>query len=290
MSINEDVMTEVFSRVYEKAVKKLPDDVKAALTEAYDKEAKPVAKKNLEVILQNIKLAEEKDTVICQDAGVPSFFVRMGPKIEVKGNICKAATEGIRRATLQAPLLPQTVHPISRYNPGTNTGEGAPILYFDICPDIEYLEIMAVPIGGGSEAFSKQKIFSVTHSISAIKRFVIDSVVESGGQPCAPLIVGVGIGGSFDSVGILAKKASVRNLLKRNPDPAIEELESELLTAINKTGIGSMGLGGDTTALAVNIEIGFSHVVLTPVAIKTGCFALRRATARINPDASVVYL
>lgn len=290
MAINEEIIAEVSGHLYEKALKKMPDDVVACLKDSYNRETNPLAKNTLGVILQNIKIAEEKDVIVCQDTCIPAYFVRMGTKIGVEGDLCKGIAEGARRATLQIPLIPHAVHPITRYNPETNTGERVPILYFDICPHMDFLEIMAVPMAGGGEIFSKQKIFESSTSISQIKKYVVDTVIETRGNDCAPLVVGIGIGGSFDSVGRLAKEAAFRNLATRNPDPSVEKIENELLTAINKTGLGPMGLGGDTTALALNIEIGYSHRVHTPVAIKIHCWAVRRAGARIHPNGDVVYL
>ena len=290
MAITEEVISDVCGCLYEKALKKMPGDIIASLQESYDRETNPVAKWNIQVILLNIQIAEEKDLLVCQDTCIPSYVVKMGTPIQVQGDITKAIAEGARRATLHIPLIPHAVHPITRANPGTNIGERVPLLHFDIVPGADFLEIMAIPMAGGGEIYSQLKMFDYTASLALIEKFVIDTVMGTGGNDCAPLIVGIGIGGSFDTVAKSARDAAIRNLSERNRDPSIEKMERELLTAINKIGFGPMGLGGDTTALAVNIEIGFNHRVITPVAVKVHCWAVRRARARIDGDGNVTHL
>lgn len=290
MAITEEVISDVCSRLYEKALKKMPEDIIASLQESSNRETNPVAKWNLQIILQNIQVAEERDLLVCQDTCIPSYVVKMGTQIHVQGDIYKAIAQGACRATRQIPLVPHAVHPITRVNPGTNIGERVPLLHFDIVPEADFLEIMAVPMAGGGEIYSHLKMFDYTASLALIEKFVIDTVIATGGNDCAPLIVGIGIGGSFDTVGRLAREAAIRNLSERNHDPVIEKIESELLTAINKIGFGPMGLGGDTTALAVNIETGFNHRVITPVAVKIHCWAVRRAGARIDGNGNVTVL
>jgi tartrate/fumarate subfamily iron-sulfur-dependent hydro-lyase alpha chain len=290
MAITEAIISDVSEHLYEKALKRMPGDIIASLRESCNQETSPVARWNLRVILQNIKAAEEKDLLVCQDTCIPSYIVKMGTRVHVQGDLYRAIALGAQRATQQIPLIPHAVHPLTRGNPGTNVGERVPLLHFDIVPDADFLEIMAVPMAGGGEIYSKLKMFDYTASVAAIHQFVIDTVIATGGNDCAPLIVGVGIGGSFDTVGKLARDAAIRNVSERNGDPAVEKIERELLAAINEIGIGPMGLGGDTTALAVNVEIGFSHRVITPVAVKIHCWAVRRARARIDGDGKVTHL
>jgi fumarate hydratase subunit alpha len=290
MAITEAIISDVCEHLYEKALKRMPGDIIASLQESCDRETNPVAKWNLQAILQNIQAAEERDLLVCQDTCIPSYVVKMGTRIHVQGDIYKAIAQGAQRATLQIPLIPHAVHPLTRVNPGTNVGEKVPLLHFEILPEADFLEIMAVPMAGGGEIYSKLKMFDYTATLDPIKKFVSDTVIATGGNDCAPLIVGIGIGGSFDTVGKLARDAAIRNLSERNGDPAVEKIEGELLAAINKIGFGPMGLGGDTTALAVNIETGFSHRVITPVAVKIHCWAVRRAAARIDGNGKVTHL
>ncbi|MEM3462685.1 MAG: fumarate hydratase [Candidatus Bathyarchaeia archaeon] len=290
MPISEELIRDTVSKLYEKALKELPADVLEALRRAYERETNAIAKTILSAILENSKMAKERNLLICQDTCIPAYWVRMGTRAVVGGDPIKAIGEGSRMATQSIPLIPHCVHPLTRANTGTNVGIHVPVLHTDLLPGADYVEITAMPIGSGSEtAPSALRIFSYADPIWAIKKFILDTVVEAGGKPCPPIIVGVGMGTSFDYVGWLAKMAAFRPLNLRNPDPEVERMEGELLNAINGTGIGPMGMGGDTTALAVNIEVGHTHTTEMPVAVKLLCWAARRASARIYSDGRVEY-
>jgi fumarate hydratase subunit alpha len=288
VAITETAIADVVATLYERVLKELPDDVMAALKKAHAMENNPIAKSNLAALIENAEVAKQKDLVLCQDTCLPSYWLKVGTEAKIEGDLGKAIKEGTQRATQKVPLIPHCVHPITRVNTGTNTNGHVPILHTELLPNCDYVEITAVPIGAGCEtAPSSLKIFSSSEPMENIKRFILDTVVNAGGNPCPPTIVGVGIGTSFDYVAHLAKIAALRPLDKRNPDPVLAEMEEELLKAINETGIGPMGMGGDTTSLAVNIEIGHTHTPCQPVAVKLQCWAARRMAARIHPDGKV---
>jgi fumarate hydratase subunit alpha len=287
---NYQIVEEAAKELYIRALKFLPPDVTAALEKAYSRETDDIAKSILKTILQNIEVAKNKRLLICQDTGLPIFFVKIGSQFLVDGvRIAAALENGARRATLEHPFRGSSTHPLTRVNPQTSVGKGLPIIHWEFEEDSDVLDILMVPKGSGSENMSAMKMFIPADGVKAIKKFVVDTVVESGGNPCPPGIIGVGIGGTADLVGVLAKKAICRPVGSNNPDPELAKMEDELLEAINATGIGPMGLGGDTTALAVHIESAYTHITLNPVAVNTQCWAARRMRAKIDRDGNVEY-
>jgi len=195
------------------------------------------------------------------------------------------------RATKEVPLRPNAVNPIIGGNSGDNTGNHIPFINYDFIPGVDYLEITVFPKGGGSENMCALGMLKPGQGINGIKKFVIDTIINAGGQPCPPGVVGVGIGGGADIALKLAKKQVMRPIGERHPDPEIAKLEEDLLKAINMTGIGAMGLGGDfSTALDVKIEYAHRHPASLPAAVAYQCWAARRSTARIYPDKRVEYL
>jgi fumarate hydratase subunit alpha len=193
---------------------------------------------------------------------------------------------GVARATKEIPLRPNVVDPISRHNTGSNVGAGMPNIHYEPAKG-DFIEITFMPKGAGSENMTVLRMLDPTKGIKGIKEAVLDAVVSAGGRPCPPSVVGVGIGGTADSVMILAKKAVLRPLGQSSPDPDVAMLEEELTEMLNSTGIGPMGLGGRTTALGVMVEKGDCHTASLPVAVNIQCWAARRASARIYPDGNV---
>jgi len=282
----EDVAKELYIR----ALKLLPPDVKEALQRAYKRETNPTARTIFETIFKSIELSETKDMILCQDTGLPIYMVKVGSRFPVDGaRVTTALTEGAKRATLEYPFRGSSLHPVTRENPQTSVGKGLPIIYWDFDSEADWLDILMMPKGSGSENMSAMKMFIPADGLSAVKKFVIDTVVASGSNPCPPGIIGVGIGGTADLVTFLAKKAIVRPVGSRNPDPFFAKLEEELEEAINSTGIGPMGLGGDITTLAVQIEWAYTHITQNPVAVNTQCWPARRARAKIWADGRVEY-
>jgi fumarate hydratase subunit alpha len=288
----EDVIMKTCYELLSRAAIRLPRDVKAALTQAYEKESKKTGKTQLRAILDNVDLAEKLNTSICQDTGIPLFFVRWGLRsglcIDIRGPIM-AATQ---KATIDVPLRPNVINPLTNENPGTNVGWGVPYIYWFLDPESDYLEITAVPKGFGCEAKSTLVFITTSESMpEAVTRCVIDNTLDAMGEPCPPTIVGLGIGGTGDIAMHMAKIAILRSPVgSPNPDPYVAKLERRVLAALNRTGLGPMAMGGDTTALAVHAEICGTHTAVVPVGIAYQCWAARQSTARIYPDGRVIYL
>jgi fumarate hydratase subunit alpha len=284
------LIEDVGKKLYIRALKILPPDVRKALQNAYDRETNQIARTIFDTIFKNIETADKNNMLICQDTGLPIYIVEIGSRFPVDGYKIKIAlTEGAKRATLEHPFRGSSLHPITRENPQTSIGKGLPIIYWDFNPDTDYLDILMIPKGSGSENMSALKMFTPAQGLNSVKKFIIDTVAASGGNPCPPGIIGVGIGGTFDQVSVLAKKAIARPVSSRNSDPLFSELEQELEQAINSTGSGPMGLGGDITTLAVHIEWAYTHITLNPVAVNTQCWPARRARAKIWANGRVEY-
>jgi len=281
--MEDTLIEEAVIALLRRAVTTLPGDVLAALEASLLIERDPAAKRELGRIIENVQEAGACTLPMCQDTGLPVFFARMG--LTVPG-FEEAVARGVRRATEEVPLRKNVVHPLTRQNTGDNTGKGMPYVYYT-CESSAHIELTAMPTGGGSENMSALAMLNPSGGLPASKGCVLDTVVRAGGKPCPPVIVGVGIGGTSDECMALAKKALLRRVGSRNPDPAAARLEMELMYAINRTGIGPMGLGGDTTALAVHVEYVYCHTASLPVAVNFQCYAARRATARIYKDGSI---
>jgi fumarate hydratase subunit alpha/L(+)-tartrate dehydratase alpha subunit len=290
-----DVVEDVCRDLYIRALKDIPQDVRAGLKRGYDAESsagQKTASKVMLTVLENIKLADEKDMMVCQDTGLAIYKVLVGQNfppldmVELKERI-KVAAE---RATKEHPLRSNTVHPLTRKNTQTNTGQGIPSIKIDFVADSDNLEIWMAPKGSGSENMSFLRMLKPADGVKAVKKFVLECVFDSGANPCPPTIVGIGIGGTSDMAAAMAKEASsFRKVGTKSPDPLVAQLETELLNLINQTGIGPQGLGGVTTAMAVNIEWAHTHISQLPVAVNMQCWRGERACATIDADGNVTY-
>lgn len=281
-SVIEDTVVELLRL----AVTKLPADVEAVLKRIFEEETAPASRMQMKAILENLRLAEETGTPLCQDTGIHVFFVKLGAEC---GDIEKLIRKGVERATREVPLRPNAVHPISRKNPGTNLGVHMPYIYYEPGGD-GCLEITVMPKGAGSENMSQLSMLTPSAGEKGIKEFALNTVLRAGSNPCPPVLIGMGIGGSADICMGLAKKALLRPIGSSNPDPDMARLEKELYGALNGIGIGPMGLGGRNTLLGFHIEHAFCHTASHPVAINIQCWAARKATARIHPGGKVEYL
>ncbi len=288
--INQKLIEEVCVKLLGRAATNLPADVENALKKAFEEETSDIAKTQLRAILDNMKLAEETCKPMCQDTGVPIFYVEVGTEARVEGNIEEGIKNAVLRATEEIPLRPNVVHPLTRENPGTNVGQKMPYINYSLSPGRDYIEITAFPKGVGSENMSALGMLKPVEGIRGVKRFVLDTVIAAGSQPCPPIIVGVGVGGSADIAMKLAKEALLRPLDQKHPEEPIANLEKELLEAINSTGIGPMGLGGKTTSLGVNVEYAYTHTGGLPVGVNIQCWAARKATAKIHSDGRVEWI
>ena len=289
-SFDYKIVEEAAKESYIRALCDLPPDVRDALKRAYEKETKPTAKEIFRAMFKAVEISDQKKTLICQDTGLPIYMVKIGAGFHWDGAELKERMyEGARRATQEFPFRSSSTHPLTRVNPQTSVGLRLPVIYFDFIKDADYLDILMVPKGSGSENMSAMKMFTPAEGVSALKKFVLDTVVESGGNPCPPGVIGVGIGGTSDLVTRLAKEAIVRPVGQQNEDPELAKMEVELEEAINATGMGPMGLGGDITTLAVHIEMAYTHITQNPVAVNAQCWPARRSRARIYPDGRVEY-
>lgn len=281
-------MAQTAKELYLRALKVLPPDVKAALARALERERHPRARQTLAVMLENIDVAERRDLLVCQDTGTPIYRLRIGRGLTYDGPLLMAAiAEGVVQATREHPLRSSVCHPLTRANPQTNTGERIPVVDLEFMEASGHLELKMMPKGSGSENMSFLKMLSPADGVAGIKRFVLQCVVDAGGKGCPPTLVGIGLGGTADLAMKLAKEAIWRPIGSAHPDPVLAALEAELLAAINSTGIGPMGLGGDTTALAVQVEYAYTHITQNPVAVTLQCWRGERAAARIYPDGRV---
>ncbi|MGB2728218.1 MAG: fumarate hydratase [Halobacteriota archaeon] len=290
----KELIRDVTITILRRAETTLPGDVKEALARAYECETNEIAKVQLEAMLENVKLAEEMQRPLCQDTGIPLFYVKLGSGNVNLQDIESGIREGVKEATEIIPLRPNVVDAITRAGgEAANVGDRMPYINYRIETDIDGLEITAFPKGGGSEnvsAFNMLTPKPEEEAVKEIKKFVLEAVLNAAGKPCPPTIIGVGIGGSADMAMSLAKTALLRPVGARNEDARIARIEEELLDAVNDTGIGPMGLGGKTTALDVHIETADTHITSLPVAINFQCWAARKASAKIYSSGEVEYL
>jgi len=286
---NADALFEDLGRrLYLEAQIDIPPDVRAALHEAVARETQPGARGILTTMLRAIEVSDRKQTLVCQDTGIPIFWITIGREIAVDGAaMLDALRRGVERATRETPLRSSIVSPIGRKNRQTSSGEGVPVFHVEFSSAIDHIDIVMMPKGSGSESMSFLKMLTPADGEGGVKKFILETCVGAGGRPCPPTIVGVGIGGSSDLCMTLAKKATLRPVGQRHPDPAIAALEVELRDAMNSTGIGPMGLGGDTTVLDVHVETAWTHITLNPVAVNMQCWRGERRRARVYRDGRV---
>jgi fumarate hydratase subunit alpha len=284
MHHDDELIEEVTVRLLKTAATSLPPDILEALEKASRTETDPVAKVQLETILKNVELGGMRLLPMCQDTGLPLFYVSG----QCDEGIIPAIRRGVERATRTIPLRPNVVNPITRMNGGNNLGDMMPLIHFEPAGH-EHLDITLMMKGAGSENMSALRMMNPTQGVKGIKEFILDTVVAAGGKPCPPVIVGVGVGGTADLACHLAKKALLRPLNRHSENEALRQIETEMTEALNRTGIGPMGLGGNNTVLGVSIESASCHTASLPVAISLQCWAARRASVRIFPDGRAVF-
>lgn len=254
----------------------LPTDVKDRIEAARLEENWPTAQGILDKIIENYGIAERDFVPICQDTGMCCVFLKIGQDVHISGDLKSAVDEGVRRGYTEGYLRKSVVaDPLRRVNTGDNTPA---VLYTEIVPG-DKLEITVAPKGFGSENMSRLAMLKPSDGAEGVKRFIINTVEEAGPNPCPPVIVGVGIGGTFDKAALLAKKALMRPVSERSSDEYYAALEAELLEKINSLGVGPQGFGGRTTALAVNIEWAPTHIAGLPVAVNINCHVTRHKSA-----------
>lgn len=277
-SIDSKVIEDTVARLCIEANLRLPPDVINAIERAEKAEPWDGAKRILSLLGDNVRIASEKTLPVCQDTGMACVFVELGQDVHIDGDFEEAVNNGVRRGYGEGYLRKSVVcDPLRRVNTGDNT----PALLTVKLTRGDKMRITVMPKGFGSENMSALKMLKPADGVEGVKNFVLETVEKAGANPCPPIIVGVGIGGSFDKAACLAKHALLRPVNEPNPDEYYAALESELLDKINALGIGPQGFGGKTTALAVLIEAMPTHVAGLPVAVNISCHATRRASASL---------
>jgi fumarate hydratase subunit alpha len=261
-------------RAYREAVIRLPPDVLRVIRKAADAETNPVAQNEFTNILKNIDEAERLSVPLCQDTGIPVVYLTIPPDVSLTRDLCHAVAEGIRRATREIPLRPNVVDPLTRHNSGDNTGKGIPAIH--VQPGDSFT-VTVLPKGAGAENSSRLTMLLPTHQYG-IEGFVVETMLHAEGKPCPPVFLGIGIGGTFDGAAALAKEALLL------PVDRMDDYEQKICNSVNRLGIGPMGLGGDTTALAVKVKTAACHTASLPVAVNIQCWAHRHATREVKCD------
>jgi fumarate hydratase subunit alpha/L(+)-tartrate dehydratase alpha subunit len=285
MKIDMQAVEDAGKELYIRALKVLPPDIKQGFDRLAASETGATAQRVLGTMLKNIAVAEDTDNLLCQDTGVPIYNVTIGRGLEVDGHALKEALRrGCERATREYPLRSSVVHPLTRRNEHTSCGIEVPVIHIDFDDVPDRLAIEMIPKGSGSENNSFLKMAIPAEGTDAIKAFVVDCVRAAGGKTCPPTIVGVGLGGTSDLAVALAKRAATRALGTACSDAEGAQLEQQLSKAVNQLGVGPQGLGGDSTAFAVHIELAATHITMNPIAVNMQCHSARRARATFTPD------
>jgi fumarate hydratase subunit alpha len=276
--IKTDAITQTVARLFEHSCHYLPEDVLAALKKAREEEKSPVSRDVLERILENVDVAANEQIPLCQDTGLSIVWLELGQEVRITGgDLYTAVNEGVRQGYANGYLRKSVV--TRPFSARVNTKDNTPAdIWTEIVPG-DRLKITVMPKGGGSENMSRLTVLSPAQGRQGIIDFVVNRVDESGSNPCPPVIVGVGIGGTTEKTMMLAKKALLRKVGEPNPDPEVAELEREILTRCNNLGIGAMGYGGTVTALAVHVEVFPCHIASLPVAVNMQCWCGRHEEA-----------
>jgi len=285
--LDQQMLVERLAKAMRDGVIELPSDVTKRIEEAYEKEESEIARMQLKAIIDNVELSHDRGLPLCQDTGIQIFFIKAGYDFPFLSQLRKAIPQAIEKATREVPLRPNTVNPFTGKNPKNNLGHNMPAVTIELVEGDE-AEVYAFPKGGGSENMSALWMLTPAEGFDEMKKRVLKHIQKAAGKPCPPVILGIGIGGGADISLKLGKKALLRPLDQPNPDEKLREMEEELLEAINSLGVGPMGLGGSTTALAVHIEYTNRHPATFPVGLVVQCWCDRRAKIRITRDGEVI--
>ena len=285
MPITQDMVRKLSADLYNWSLRKVPDDTKAALERAKEAEQNDTARQTLDFMLASARHAEREDRFLCSDAGVPTYFVKIGPQAQMSGDIRQAFVDGFDDLvqTIRPPILKFVTNPLT--NERSYRGKDMPIVSYDLLSDGDYLDITCAPKALGSGRWAALEILSYP-TLEQIEAYVMEVVLKAAGQHCPPVVIGVGLGGSFDHAAKMAKLATLRPIGSENPESALRGMEARLLDAVNATGFGPMGVGGGATALGVHIDYSSGHG-FTPVAVCFNCWINRRTRARIYNSGAV---
>ncbi len=276
--IDLKVVSDKIRDMFIDACENIPENVLDALKKARDEEQSSLGKEVFNQIIENAYLGREKHLPICQDTGVAVVYLTIGSEVVFEGDIYQAVNDGVKRAYTEGYLRKSVVrHPLDRVNTKDNTPA---IVHIKIVPG-DIFKIDVAPKGGGSENMSTVKMLIPADGVEGIKKLVVDTVFNAGGKPCPPIVVGVGIGGNFEKCALLAKEAILREIDDESADPIANQLEKDLLTLINNTGVGPMGFGGTRTCLAVKVNVYPCHIASLPVAINIQCHSARHKSCTL---------
>ena len=272
--INAQLITDKVAELCIDANCSLPCDIRKRIEDARANEPWATAQGILDKIIENYNIADENRAPICQDTGVACVFLKIGQDVHINGDLTEAVNEGVRRGYRDGYLRKSVVKdPLRRVNTGDNTPA---MLYIELVPG-DKIDLTVAPKGFGSENMSRIAMLKPSDGIEGVKNFILKTAEEAGPNPCPPIVIGVGIGGTMEKAALLAKRALLRPLGQPNPDPRYAALEREILEKINATGVGPQGLGGDVTSLAVHIDFHPCHIASMPVALNLNCHAARHA-------------
>lgn len=285
MPITYETVKTVSAQLYDWSLRKVPDDARVALRDLQGSERNETARKTLTFMLASADAAERGGRFVCSDAGVPVYLMRIGTAARMQGPIKQAFVDGFAElvARIEPPLLDHVTHPLTLER--GHSGRNMPLVTYELIDDADYVEIICSPKALGSGRWAALEIFSFP-TLEVIERYVLEVVMKAGSQPCPPVVIGVGIGGSFDYAAKMAKQATLRPVGQAHPEAMVAAMEQRLLAAVNKTGFGPMGTGGDATSMAVHVDYSAGHG-FTPVAVCFNCWINRRTSARIYNDGRV---
>lgn len=288
MAISSELIKSVTAALYERSLRKIPLDAMDALVGAAQVESNETARHTLRIMIKSAEEAEKTGQFVCSDSGVPVYFIRVGTQVQFSGHVREAIAQGFDQlvSTIQPPLLPHITNPLTLER--GYKGAGMPLVTFDMVDGSDCMDITCSPKALGSGRWAALEIFSFP-DLRTIEKYVLDVVARAGSQPCPPVVVGVGIGGSFDYAAKLAKEATLRPIGEHHTESMVADMEKRLLAGINMMGFGPMGTGGDFTASAVHVNYAAGHG-FTPVAVAFNCWINRRTRAHIFNDGRVEFL
>ena len=285
MAVTYDLMRSTARSLYERALKKIPEDSKVALRAALDNETLEAAQKTLKFMLMSAQRAEDNNTFVCSDSGFPVYFVKIGTNVQFGGDIKLAIADAFDDLvkTIEPPILKFITNPLTGER--SFRGKDIPAVSYDLDSDVDYIDITCSPKALGSGRWAALEVMSYP-TLEQIEAYIMDVVIKAGSQHCPPVVIGIGIGGSFDHAAKMAKEQTLRPFGQINPEPILADMEARLTRAVNATGFGPMGTGGVTTALGVHIDYAAGHG-FTPVAVAVNCWINRRTRARIYNSGEV---
>ena len=285
MPITDDMIRQTAEDLYSWALRKVPDDTKAALARAMESESNETARQTLKLQLHSAELAEQRDRFVCSDSGVPVYFVKIGTAAPLNCDIKSAIRQGYEHLveTIDPPILKHVTNPLTLER--GYYGKDMPIVSYDLESGADYVEMTCSPKALGSGRWAALELFTFP-TLEQIETYILDVAIKAGAQHCPPVVMGIGIGGTFDHCAALAKKQTLRPLGTVNPEPTLAAMEKRLTRAVNALGFGPMGTGGDTTVLGVHVDYASGHG-FTPVAVCFNCWINRRTRARLYGDGRI---